>query len=99
MSGGEQRMLAIGIGIAANPKILMIDELSLGLAPKVVASILSILRDIRDKTGITIILSEQSIKVLDVADYVYGLEAGEIIFSERTRQLSQDLIKSLYLGV
>jgi len=99
MSGGEQRMVAIGIGIAANPKILMIDELSLGLAPKVVANILSILRDIRDKTGITVILSEQSIKVLDVADHVYGLEAGEIIFTERARQLSQDLIKSLYLGV
>jgi len=99
MSGGEQRMLAIGMGILANPKILMIDELSLGLAPKVVGNILSILRDIRDKIGITIVLAEQSIKVLNVADEVYGLEAGEIIFSERAQNLSHDLIKNLYLGV
>ncbi len=98
LSGGEQRMLAIGMGIAANVKALMIDELSLGLAPKVVGSLLSILRDLRDETGITIVLSEQSIKALDIADRVYGLEAGEIRFTERAQQLDRDLIKSLYLG-
>lgn len=98
LSGGEQRMLAIGMGIAANVKALMIDELSLGLAPKVVGNLLSILRDLRDETGITLILSEQSIKALDVADRVYGLEAGEIRFAEDAQQLDRDLIKSLYLG-
>jgi branched-chain amino acid transport system ATP-binding protein len=98
LSGGEQRMLAIGMGIAANVKALMIDELSLGLAPKVVGNILSILRNLRDETGITLILSEQSIKALDVADRVYGLEAGEIRFTEDAQQLDRDLIKSLYLG-
>ncbi|MCX5973077.1 MAG: ABC transporter ATP-binding protein [Coprothermobacterota bacterium] len=98
LSGGEQRMLAIGMGIAANVKALMIDELSLGLAPKVVGNLLSILRDLRDETGITLILSEQSIKALDVADRVYGLEAGEIRFTEDAQQLDRDLIKSLYLG-
>ena len=98
LSGGEQRMLAIGMGIAANAKALMIDELSLGLAPKVVGNLLSILRDLRDETGITLILSEQSIKALDVADRVYGLEAGEIRFTEDAQQLDRDLIKSLYLG-
>jgi branched-chain amino acid transport system ATP-binding protein len=98
LSGGEQRMLAIGMGIAAKVKALMIDELSLGLAPKVVGNILGILRDLRDETGITIILSEQSIKALDVADRVYGLEAGEIMFAERVLNLDRDLIKSLYLG-
>jgi len=98
LSGGEQRMLAIGMGIAANVKALMIDELSLGLAPKVVGNLLSILRDLRDETGITLILSEQSIKALDVADRVYGLEAGEIRFTENAQQLDRDLIKSLYLG-
>jgi branched-chain amino acid transport system ATP-binding protein len=98
LSGGEQRMLAIGMGIAANVKALMIDELSLGLAPKVVGNLLAILKDLRDETGITIILSEQSIKALDIADRVYGLEAGEIRFTERAQQLDRDLIKSLYLG-
>jgi branched-chain amino acid transport system ATP-binding protein len=98
LSGGEQRMLAIGMGIAANVKALMIDELSLGLAPKVVGNLLTILRDLRDETGITIILSEQSIKALDIADRVYGLEAGEIRFTENAQQLDRDLIKSLYLG-
>lgn len=98
MSGGEQRMLAIGIGIAANAKALMIDELSLGLAPKVVGSILGILKNLRDETGITIILSEQSIKALEIADRVYGLEAGEIMFAESAQNFDRDLIKSLYLG-
>jgi branched-chain amino acid transport system ATP-binding protein len=79
-------------------KALMIDELSLGLAPKVVGNILSILRTLRDEPGITLILSEQSIKALDVADRVYGLEAGEIRFTEDAQQLDRDLIKSLYLG-
>jgi len=98
MSGGEQRMLAIGIGLAANSRVLMIDELSLGLAPKVVGSILTLLRNIRDETGTTIVLSEQSIKALDVADRVYGLEAGEVMFAEDTQHLDRDLIKSMYLG-
>ena len=91
-------MLAIGIGLAANSRVLMIDELSLGLAPKVVGSILTQLRNIRDETGTTIVLSEQSIKALDVADRVYGLEAGEVMFAEYTQHLDRDLIKSIYLG-
>lgn len=99
MSGGEQRMLAIGVGIMSDARVLMIDELSLGLAPKVVASILEILRGFRDKTGVTIILSEQSIKALDVADRVYGLDAGEIVFSEHAKDMNRDLIKSLYMSV
>ncbi|MEW6080965.1 MAG: ABC transporter ATP-binding protein [Bacillota bacterium] len=98
MSGGEQKMLAIGIGIVSDARVLMIDELSLGLAPKVVASILAILRDFRDRTGITIILSEQSIKALEVADRVYGLDAGEIVFTENAREMNRELVKALYMG-
>lgn len=98
LSGGEQRMLAVGMGMAANASLLMIDELSLGLAPKVVSSLLAILKSLRDETGITILLSEQSIKALDVADRVYGLEAGEIRFTEQAGRLDRDLIRSLYLG-
>jgi branched-chain amino acid transport system ATP-binding protein len=98
MSGGEQKMLAIGIGIVSDARVLMIDELSLGLAPKIVASILAILRDFRDRTGITIILSEQSIKALEVADRVYGLDAGEIVFTENAREMNRELVKALYMG-
>lgn len=99
LSGGEQRMLAVGMGMAANVSLLVIDELSLGLAPKVVSSLLDVLKNLRDETGITVLLSEQSIKALDVADRVYGLEAGEIRFAERADQLDRDVIRSLYLGV
>lgn len=99
MSGGEQRMLAIGIGIMSNARVLMIDEPSLGLAPKVVGSILGILRDLRDKTSISIVLSEQSIKALDVADRVYGLEAGEIVFCENAREMNRDMVRNLYMSV
>lgn len=99
LSGGEQRMLAVGMGIAANVGLLMIDELSLGLAPKVVSSLMGVLRTLRDETGISILLSEPSIKALDVADRVYGLEAGEIRFAEKADELDRDVIKKLYLGV
>jgi branched-chain amino acid transport system ATP-binding protein len=98
LSGGEQKMLAIGMGIASNARLLMVDELSIGLAPKVVGNILSILKKIKEETSKTIILSEQSIKVLEVADRVFGLEAGEIRFAEKTKNLNGDIIKSLYLG-
>jgi branched-chain amino acid transport system ATP-binding protein len=99
LSGGEQRMLAVGMGMAADVSLLIIDELSLGLAPKVVSSLLAVLKNLRDETGITVLLSEQSIKALDVADRVYGLEAGEIRFTEQADQLDRDLIRNLYLGV
>lgn len=99
MSGGEQRMLAIGIGIMSDARVLMIDELSLGLAPKVVASILEILKGFRDETGLTIILSEQSIKALDIAERVYGLDAGEIVFAEHAKGMDRDLVKKLYMSV
>jgi branched-chain amino acid transport system ATP-binding protein len=99
LSGGEQRMLALGMGMAANVRLLMIDELSLGLAPKVVSNLLGTLRTLGGETGISILLSEQSIKALDVADRVYGLEAGEIRFVEESARLDHDLIRSLYLGV
>ena len=92
-------MLAVGMGIAANVGLLMIDELSLGLAPKVVSSLMGVLRTLRDETGISILLSEPSIKALDVADRVYGLEAGEIRFAEKADELDRDVIKKLYLGV
>jgi branched-chain amino acid transport system ATP-binding protein len=98
LSGGQQRMLAVGIGIASNARVMLIDEPSIGLAPKLVTKFFETLKKIRDDTKKTIVLSEQNIKVLNIADRLFGLEAGEIRFDERKENLSRDVVKDLYLG-
>jgi branched-chain amino acid transport system ATP-binding protein len=98
LSGGQQRMLAVGIGLASNAKVMMIDEPSIGLAPKLVTKLFDTLQRIKEDTERTIILSEQNIKVLNIADRLFGLEAGEIRFSEETENLSKDIVKNLYMG-
>jgi len=98
LSGGQQKMLAVGIAIASNAKVMLIDEPSIGLAPKLVTKLFETLEKIREDTGKTIVLSEQNIKVLDIADRLFGLEAGEIRFDEKTENLSRDVVKDLYLG-
>jgi len=74
LSGGQQKMLAVGIGIAANARVILIDEPSIGLAPKLVTKLFDTLKKIRDDTGKTIVLSEQNIKILNIADRLFGLE-------------------------
>jgi branched-chain amino acid transport system ATP-binding protein len=98
LSGGQQRMLAAGIGIASNARVMLIDEPSIGLAPKLVTKFFETLGKIREDTGKTIVLSEQNIKVLNIADRLFGLEAGEIRFDELKQNLSRDVVKDLYLG-
>jgi branched-chain amino acid transport system ATP-binding protein len=98
LSGGQRRMLAVGIGLASNAKAIMIDEPSIGLAPKLVTKLLDTLVKIKEDTKRTIILSEQNIKILNVADRLFGLEAGEIKFSGKTKNLSKDIVKDLYMG-
>ncbi len=98
LSGGQQKMLAVGIGIASNAKVMLIDEPSMGLAPKLVTKLFDTLRKIKEDTQKTIVLSEQNIKVLDIADRLFGLEAGEIRFDEKTENLSREVVKDLYLG-
>jgi len=98
LSGGQQKMLAVGIGIASNAKVMLIDEPSIGLAPKLVTKLFETLKKIKKDTGTTIVLSEQNIKVLNIADRLFGLEAGEIRFDEKTENLSRDVVKDLYLG-
>lgn len=98
LSGGEQKMLAIGIGLASNAKIMLIDEPSIGLAPKLVTKLFETLKKIREDTNKTIVLSEQNIKVLNIADRLFGLEAGEIRFCEKTENISKEVVKDLYLG-
>jgi branched-chain amino acid transport system ATP-binding protein len=99
MSGGEQQMLTLGQAFIAKPRLLMIDELSLGLAPIIVEQLLGIVRAIRDR-GTTIILVEQSVNVaLTVAETAFFMEKGEIRFQGPTRELlaRPDVLRSVFL--
>jgi branched-chain amino acid transport system ATP-binding protein len=99
LSGGEQQMLALAMAFIAKPKLLMIDELSLGLAPAIVEQLLDIVRKIRDQ-GTAIILVEQSINVaLTVAERAYFMEKGEVRFSGATSELLErdDIVRSVFL--
>lgn len=99
LSGGQQQMLALGMAFLSRPRLLMIDELSLGLAPMVVAQLLDVVRDLRDR-GTTIILVEQSVNVaLTVADTAYFMEKGEIRFHGPTADLLDrpDVLRSVFL--
>ncbi len=99
LSGGEQQMLALGMAFIAKPKLLMIDELSLGLAPTIVEQLLGIVRQIRD-SGTAIILVEQSINVaLTVAERAYFMEKGEVRFHGSTAELLErdDIVRSVFL--
>jgi ABC-type branched-subunit amino acid transport system ATPase component/predicted MFS family arabinose efflux permease len=99
LSGGEQQMLALGMAFIAKPKLLMIDELSLGLAPTIVEQLLGIVRRIRDN-GTAIIVVEQSINVaLTIAERAYFLEKGEVRFEGPTAELLErdDIVRSVFL--
>jgi branched-chain amino acid transport system ATP-binding protein len=100
LSGGEQQMLALGQAFLARPKFLMIDELSLGLAPVVVEELLGIVRAIHEQ-GTTVLLVEQSVNVaLTVAQRAVFMEKGEMRFSGPTSELLQrsDLLRSVFLA-
>ncbi len=99
LSGGQQQQLALGMAFLSNPRLLMIDELSIGLAPVIVEQLLPLLRELRD-AGTTIILVEQSVNVaLTVAETAYFMEKGEIRFSGATADLLErpDLLRSVFL--
>jgi len=99
LSGGEQQMLAVGRALMSRPKIMMMDEPSLGLAPLVVKHIFSIIKEIRDN-GVTILLIEQNANVaLHIADWGYVLETGNIVLSGKGRELLEnEEVKNAYLG-
>ncbi len=99
LSGGQQQMLTLGMAFIGRPRLLMIDELSLGLAPAVVGQLLEMVRALRDQ-GTTIILVEQSVNVaLTVADRAYFMEKGEVRFEGPTSELLErpDLLRSVFL--
>ena len=99
LSGGEQQMLAIGRGLMMKPKLLLLDEPSLGLAPIIIAQIFDIIRDIRAQ-GITLFLVEQNAhKALQIADRGYILELGQITHSDSGENLlKSDAVRKAYLG-
>ncbi len=99
LSGGEQQMLAVGRALMSNPKILMMDEPSLGLAPLLVRDIFAII-DLLRKQGNTILLVEQNAKkALEIADYAYVLETGELVLEGSGTDLLRDRkVQEAYLG-
>ena len=99
LSGGQQQQLALAMALLARPKLLLVDELSLGLAPVIVEQLLGELRELRDQ-GTTIVIVEQSVNVaLSVADHAYFMEKGEVRFSGPAAELldQPELLRSVYL--
>jgi branched-chain amino acid transport system ATP-binding protein len=101
LSGGEQQMLAVARALVAQPKVLMIDEMSLGLAPIIVERMLPLVRQIADETGAGVLLVEQHIHMaLTVADRAYVMNHGEVVLQGSGAELvgRRDLLEASYLG-
>lgn len=101
LSGGEQQMLAIGRAIMAKPRLLMLDEPSLGLAPLLVADIFTFIKRIKDEIGLTVLVIEQNARqALEVADHAYILEQGRIVLEGPADELRENPdVKEFYLGL
>jgi branched-chain amino acid transport system ATP-binding protein len=101
LSGGQQQMLAIGRGLMARPKLMLLDEPSLGLSPLLVKEIFTIIRRLNREQGVTMMLVEQNAKVaLEVADYGYVMELGRLVMADDAKRLLQSKdVQEFYLGV
>ena len=100
-SGGEQQMIAVARAMMAKPKMLLLDEPSMGLAPQLVAEIFNIVRELNQKEGVSILLAEQNTNVaLRNADYGYIIETGHVMLHGTADELLKDeKVKELYLGI
>jgi branched-chain amino acid transport system ATP-binding protein len=101
LSGGEQQMVAVGRGLASHPKLLMLDEPSMGLAPTIADFIFDKLMEIRRQTKLTILLVEQRVaEALESADHGYVLEAGRVVLQGNSQSLrADDRVRQAYLGM
>jgi branched-chain amino acid transport system ATP-binding protein len=101
MSGGEQQMVALGRALMVQPKILLIDEPSVGLAPILVSRTIDKIKELRDNYQLTVLMAEQNFnQAIRIADSGYVIVHGEIAFSGTSAELSDnDLVKRLYLGL
>jgi branched-chain amino acid transport system ATP-binding protein len=98
MSGGEQQMLALSHAYVSDPGIVLLDEVSMGLAPKIVEEIFGYLHDLA-ASGTALLLVEQYVtRALELADYVYILDRGKVTFAGEPREISEESIMNAYLG-
>jgi len=99
LSGGEQQMLALGRGLMSNPKLILLDEMSLGLAPMLINELYRVLREIRER-GITILFVEQNVRrSLTEADRAYIMETGRVVLSGHVAELrEEERVKKAYFG-
>ena len=100
LSGGEQQMLAIGRALMAKPKVLLLDEPSMGLAPLVVQEIFRVITRLREEKGTSVLLVEQNAKAaLKIADRGYVLETGKVLLEEKASDLLENKeVQRAYLG-
>ena len=100
LSGGEAQMVAIGRGLMSNPRLFMMDEPSLGLAPRLVDEVLDTVRQLKER-GITILLVEQNVReALEIADRGYVLQTGKIVLEGTAEELlKSDIVRKAFLGI
>jgi branched-chain amino acid transport system ATP-binding protein len=101
ISGGEQQMLVIGRGLMASPKLMLMDEPSMGLSPMLVGEIFEIIRRINQKEGVSILLVEQNARLaLSIADHGYVMESGRIVLDDSVDKIKANAdVKEFYLGL
>lgn len=101
LSGGEQQMLAIARGLMSKPKLLMLDEPSLGIMPKLITEIFEMIQQVNKEEGLTILLVEQNVQeALEIAHYAYILQTGRVVMEGKPAELlDTDMIRKAYLGL